>query len=149
MLGIKVKEIQKVVGKIRASENRLEVRKIGRATVIDNTFSSNMAGFEKMIDSFEKLKGKKVLVTPGIVELGKESSSVHQILGKKAAEVFDEIILVGESNRTRSLQVGIGRCKKKTKMWFLEDFANYWATVEKLGKKYDWIVLENDLPENY
>lgn len=149
MFGIKVSQIKKSVAEIKPAKNRLEIKKMGRAWVIDNTYSSNEEGFEKLTEDMRKMRGKKVLVTPGIVELGKETKSVHQILGKMAGEVFDEVVLVGESDRTRSLQVGIGRSKKKTKMWFLENFADYWSTVEKLSRKYKWIVLENDLPENY
>jgi len=149
MLKIPVDKIKIAVAKIQATKNRLEVKRIGRAIVIDNTFSSNVTGFEKAIIDFGKLKGKRLLITPGIVELGKETKSTHQLLGKKAADVFDEIILVGESDRTRSLQVGIGRSSTKTKVWFLEDFSKYWQTVKKLAKKYDWILLENDVSENY
>lgn len=149
MLGVPMRNIKKAVGNIKATKNRLEVKRIGRAIVVDNTFSSNVEGFEKMVNDLAKLKGKKVLVTPGIVELGRETKSIHQILGKKAADVFDEIVLVGESDRTRSLQVGIGRSKHKTNMWFLKNFEGYWDRVNELAKKYKWIVLENDLPENY
>jgi len=149
MLGIEIKQIKRAVTDLKPAKNRLEIKKMGKAWVIDNTYSSNEEGFKRLIADIKKVRGVKALITPGIVELGKETKSVHQILGKMAADVFDEIVLVGESDRTRSFQVGIGRSNKKTKMWFLEDFADYWVTVEKLAKKYKWILLENDLPENY
>jgi len=149
ILGVKMDKIKKGIEKIGAVKNRLEIKKIGKATVIDNTYSSNQEGFLRLIADLKKIKGTKALVTPGIVELGRETKSVHQIVGKRAGEVFDEIVLVKESEMTRSLQVGLGRAKKRNKVWFLEDFAKYWLTVQKLSEKYDWVVLENDLPENY
>ncbi len=149
MLGVDNKIIQQTVANIRPVKNRLEVKKMGKATLIDNTYSSNEIGFRSLLGDLSGLKGRKVLVTPGIVELGKLTRSVHQRLGRIAGEVFDEVVMVGESDRTRSLQVGIGKAKAKTKVWFLEDFSLYWPTVNKLSEKYDWIVLENDLPENY
>ena len=149
MLGVDKKIIQKGVMDIRPVKNRLELKKIGKATIVDNTYSSNEAGFRTLLNDLSKLEGKKVLVTPGIVELGKLTKSIHQRLGRIVGDMFDEVVLVGESERTRSLQVGIGKARAKTKVWFMEEFSNYWPTVYKLSEKYDWVVLENDLPENY
>ena len=100
---------------------------------------------EKMIGDMKEAGGKKALVTPGILGIKRETKSVHQLLGKKAGDIFDEVVLVKESEMTRSMRVGVGRSKTKTKLWFLEDESKYQKTINKLANKYDWVVMEGDL----
>lgn len=65
------------------------------AKIIDDSFSANPDGFFAALDLLVRLgeNKRRILVTPGIIELGQESKSFHQSLGEKAAAVCDEIIV--------------------------------------------------------
>ena len=144
MMKVPEKIISQQVGQITPSPHRLELKKINQATLIDNAFSSNEDGFTSLISDLSKLPGKKVLITPGIVELGLRTVEVHQRIGGLASKVFDKFILVGKSIRTLSLEQGI----KKT-VSFIPNSTNLWPLIEELSQDYDWILIENDLPDNF
>lgn len=70
------------------------------ARVIDDGDTSNPKGFEAMINLAKKMKAdKKILITPGIVDLGKESSQIHTELATKAKKSFSKVVFVGDSGQ--------------------------------------------------
>ena len=146
ILGIDPRVIQNAVRDISPSPHRLELIKIGDATLIDNAYSSNEMGFSKIISDLKGLPGKKALITPGIIELGSHTATIHKRIGAEAAVVFDQIVLVGRSERTENLARGIAG---KVKVDYLENNSSVWPTIDSLSRKYDWILLENDLPDNF
>ena len=146
ILGIDPTAIQNIVRDITPSPHRLELVKIGAAILIDNAYSSNEMGFSKIISDLKGLPGKKALITPGIIELGTHTAAIHERIGVLAAEVFDQIVLVGRSERTENLASGIAG---KVKVDYLENNSSVWPTIDAFSRKYDWILLENDLPDNF
>ncbi|KKS32479.1 MAG: UDP-N-acetylmuramoyl-tripeptide-D-alanyl-D-alanine ligase [Candidatus Collierbacteria bacterium GW2011_GWA1_42_60] len=145
LLKVPLEKIKGSVASLKPSPHRLDLKRINRATLIDNAFSSNEEGFTAILNDLKNLKGKKVLLTPGIIELGPKMASVHQKLGQLAAPVFDHIILVGQSERTKNFEIGVGNTQKIS---YLNNATNLWPIIQDLSKKYDWILLENDLPDN-
>lgn len=141
--------ITKALTTLKPAPNRLEIKTINQATVIDNTYSSNVEGFTSIINDLKPLKGKKALISPGIVELGDQTVPVHTQIGKQAATVFDTIILVGQSSRTQALEKAIRYTHPSTTITYLTSPSDYWPTVRTLSQTHSWILLENDLPDNY
>ncbi len=146
ILGIDPTAIQNTVRDITPSPHRLELVKIGAAALIDNAYSSNEMGFTKIISDLKGLPGKKALITPGIIELGIHTAAIHERIGAEAAAVFDQIVLVGRSERTENLARGIAG---RVKVDYLENNSSVWPTIDAFSRKYDWILLENDLPDNF
>lgn len=146
MLGVPPETITQAAKNITPSPHRLELTKVGSATLIDNAYSSNEMGFTKIIADLKSLPGKKALITPGIVELGTHTGTIHEKIGGEASEVFDQIILVGRSERTENLARGIAG---KVKVDYLPNNSSVWPTIDALARTYDWILLENDLPDNF
>jgi UDP-N-acetylmuramoyl-tripeptide--D-alanyl-D-alanine ligase len=132
------------------SPHRLELSTLHQATLVDNTYSGNVDSFLTMIEDLKQVKGKKALVTPGLVELGQEEESLHRLLGQKAAEVYDAVVLVGESAKSMAIREGLRQARYPGDLQVIENnYTTYWAEVHRLAKLYDWVVLENDLPERY
>lgn len=70
------------------------------ARVVDDGDTSNPKGFSAMIKLAKVLKAtKKVLVTPGIVDLGNDSKEIHLQLAQKSKKVFDQVVYVGDAGR--------------------------------------------------
>ena len=149
ILKIPIKTIQSSVASIKPAPHRLEIIHLNQAAIIDNTYSSNELGFTQIINDLKNVKGKKAIITPGLVELGSQSDSIHRHLGRLAASAFDTIILVGKASRTKSLAAGITAAKHQPTVDYLTDHRQYWPKVRDLSKNHHWILLENDLPENY
>lgn len=149
ILNIPLATITNSVKNLAQTPNRLEIKHLHQATIIDNTYSSNVTGFTQLIADLKHIPGRKAILTPGIVELGSITKKTHLSLGKDIAKVFDYITLIGHSTRTSSLEKGIKSINPQAHITYLDNHHDYWATVDKLSLDYQWIVLENDLPENY
>lgn len=146
-LGVSEPILKKI--KIRPTKNRFEMTtdRYGMA-VIDDSFSSNDKGFESAIDYLSKQKKYfRILVTPGLVELGEQSNQIHEELGGKLVGKADLVILVGHSDRTLSLEKGIAR---KLEVRHIEKTLDFMPLVKSLKlKKEPLVLLENDITENY
>lgn len=147
ILGLDPEYITKQISKLNPFPNRNQLKIFASSTIVDNTYSTNEEGFKETIKTAQLLTGKKALVTPGIVELGSQETSIHQLLGELSSGVFDKIVLVGKNNRTKSFAGGV--INKKSIEYIDDNRQNYKTSVEQLLKKYDWIFLENDLTQNY
>src|SRR6266404_3181464 len=144
-LGMSEKEIMEAIKNLKPFENRNVLIQSGKAAIVNNTYSSNIQSFVELIETAKTIKGKKALVTPGIVELGSLELEVHKDLGKKLNNIFDKVVLVGKNGRTNSLAKGL-----ETKYEFINDNRKeYFDKIEELKKNYSWIFLENDVTENY
>jgi len=146
-LGITLSLLQERAKILKPFPNRLTVRQAGKSTIVDNTYSSNILSFQETIRTAKSLGGSKVIITPGLVELGSKTKSIHQTLGNNLNGVFDKIILVGKNKRTKSLISGL---PKNANVETIEDSrTEYFKKVSSLTNKYDWIFLENDISQNY
>ena len=147
MLGLSPEYIANQIKKLKPFANRLVLLRDKNSTVVDNTYNSNPAGFAETINTAKLVAGKKVLVTPGLVELGAKSSQFHEELGKSARGVFDEVILVGKNKRTLAFQNGLG---KNAHVEFIKDTREEYANkINELKENFNWVFLENDVTENY
>lgn len=137
------------LNKIREPKNRFEMttERYGM-TVIDDSFSSNEVGFVDAISYLGKqIQYTRILVTPGLVELGSESSKIHEQLGKGVIGNADYLILVGKNERTKSLEKGVG---KVMPVIYIDKTLDFMQSVKNLKlKKEPMVLLENDVPENY
>jgi UDP-N-acetylmuramoyl-tripeptide--D-alanyl-D-alanine ligase len=144
-LGIDDATVLKALKKLMPTEHRLEVReRADGVTIIDDAYSSNVAGFKVALDFLDSYKDRfKVLVTPGIVELGSSTKKIHAELGVLADGLCDLVLLVGKSVRTDALAGSIA----PSKIVYMDSIKELEA---QLGKLINPVVLiENDLPENY
>lgn len=144
ILKIKPSTIQSAISKLKSSPHRLQLLSLNKATIIDNAFSSNAHGFELLIRDLKKIKGKKALITPGIIELGSATNSIHQNLGQLAKGVFDSIYLIGKSDRTTNFEKGVNQPAN-----YLPNNTQIAPLIDKLSTNHDWILIENDLADNY
>jgi UDP-N-acetylmuramoyl-tripeptide--D-alanyl-D-alanine ligase len=144
-LGILLPQIEKTAAGLQPVPHRLETKHVGDAIFIDDAYSANPTGFHEALNFLAGFPGKKILATPGIVELGDKTAQIHKNLGKEADALCDAVILIGRSNRTKGIEAGL----HKIKPIYIDSVRELWPTVEKLGFDSPVVLLENDLPENY
>ncbi len=125
-------------------DHRLKVIKRGEnLTIIDDAYSANVTGFEMAIKFMQKFPGYKIVVTPGITELGPQTSEIHILLGKLIDQVSDMVVLVGKNERTESLSQSLGQSKFE----FVDSVGQWRQFVDPHRKTV--LLFENDLPDNY
>jgi UDP-N-acetylmuramoyl-tripeptide--D-alanyl-D-alanine ligase len=125
-LGMSISEIQEAVSKIKVESDYLIQKLEGpRGSVfIDDRYSANptgtIAALEYLEDAYPRCK--KILVFPGIVELGKDSENIHQRIWKKADDVCDLVYIVQKDNRVIHNINQIKNEYKKSRFVFNDDF---------------------------
>ena len=128
--------------------NRLEVRLMGDFVQINDAYNSNPVGFAAALEVLKELPGKrKILVTPGMIELGKEQQSENAKAAELAAGVCDLVMLVGKENLT-ALKQGLERggfASEKIRLFNSRDNALHALAQDR--REGDVVLLENDLPD--
>ncbi len=149
-LGISLKELRLPLRRIEPVPHRLQLIERGAVTIIDDAFNSNPIGSKAAVETLRMFSGIRILITPGMVELGDMEEEYNKRFGKYASSCCDYIILIGEKH-TRPIYNGAvlaGFSKDRIKIFEnIEEGINYAYTIEDTGHKY--ILLENDLPDNY
>ena len=154
-LGTPLHELGPRIAALQPVEHRLQlIQGAGGVTIIDDAFNSNPAGAAAAIgvlaDLDETNSGRKVVVTPGMVELGDRQYEENVILGQAAAMVADHLIVVGKLNRealVTGAQQGVNARAQVIVVDTLDDATQKLAEL-KLGPG-DWVLFENDLPDHY
>jgi UDP-N-acetylmuramoyl-tripeptide--D-alanyl-D-alanine ligase len=165
-LGIAPEVVLAVIRNVKTEANRLELVKTdlqGLAPILNGSkreskivrlndaFNSNPVGFKSALEVLHELPGKrKILVTPGMIELGDRQVTENESAGKEAASICDYVVVVGETNKESLLKGlstgGMQNDKIQTQPSMKE-------ALSFLAAKYcddgDIVLIENDLPDLY
>ena len=145
--GININQLQSAVKSVKPIEHRLELKKNGDIYYIDDAYNSNPVGSKMALDVLNLMPGKKIIVTPGMIELGSIEDEENTIFGENIADVCDEVILIGDK-QTKAIQKGLKNKKYDEKhIYILEDVIDAFDLIKKLKAKDTYVLLENDLPD--
>ena len=139
------------VRRIEPVPHRLELKKHGNVTILDDAFNANPAGAKAALDTLAMFEGAvKILVTPGMVELGDREDALNEAFGAQAAAVCDYIILVGEK-QTEAIKKGVlGAGFDSGNLFVKPGFNDASRLMYELDAGREKVILlENDLPDNY
>lgn len=142
-------EIKKAVKKIKPVEHRLELKNMGGILALDDSFNSNPEGSKAAIDTLCMFKDKyKVMVTPGMIELGEKTDELNKKLGEYAT-VLDYVILVGDVT-TKKIEEGMKE-KGYSNYIVVKDLYEAFRKLEELQVSNTNLLalFENDLPDSY
>ena len=146
-LGISLKEMVYPVRLIKTVEHRLQLLPNG---YIDDAYNSNPAGFRSALDTLAAFNAQRVLVTPGMVELGDRQDALNRELGEYAATRCDWAVLVG-LKQAPPLQEGLlagGFPQERIYVAAtLQEGLNFVNNLPREGERI--VLLENDLPDNF
>ncbi len=148
-LGIPLPAIITALKSVPQIPHRLEVSKLpGNVTLIDDAYNSNPLGFRSALELLGtlKIRGRAILVTPGIVELGTSHDEIHKQLGLAAADICDIIIAVSPKRIPSFVEAA--KSKGKPVETF-DTFQEAQAWLDRNKRDGDIILLENDLPDLY
>ena len=134
------------------TKHRLEVKRFaGGPTIIDDAYNSNPAGFTAALEVLDLLgttnKGRRILITPGMTELGSLHTDEHRRLGALAAAKVDWIIAV-RPERIEAFIEGVQNTGNSLRLDRVPTLAAARALLNDLTEA-DVVLYENDLPELY
>ena len=150
-LGLTPEEIKVGAKYIRPVPHRLELKQNPNGSIIiDDAYNSNIRGATMALEVLKAFENRKrILITPGIVELGDKSIEINQELGRKAAESSDFIILVG-ANQTVPIFNGIReKDYPESQVFIAQNLQEALSKMNSILTSDSVVLLENDLPDNY
>lgn len=150
-LGISPERVVAALRTVPQVKHRLELLPQADGTVyIDDAYNSNPRGFAAALDFLALMgaaqKGRRILVTPGILELGDKNDEIHKALGEKAAQIAD-IVLVVRADKIPSFGEGFKARAPEKELHLVASFKEAREWLASNVKAPDVVLLENDLPD--
>ena len=128
--------------------NRLTIKNKDNITILDDSYNSNYNGFKEALSILGKCEGKRFLLTPGIVELGKYKRLVYEKLVEHIIDNVDVVILVGYY-QTKTLYKLLKN--KKIDVFVTNNFNRGYDIFMEMKRNIDKcsLLIENDIPDLY
>ncbi len=148
-LGMNNEEIIRGIAKITEKQSAFTILKSKSGiNIIDSTYSANPDGVMADLDYLKLFPGKKIIIMPCLIELGKEARTVHEKIGQKIAEVCQFAVITAEEY-FKEIKNGAISNNMQTENLISSEDANFIA--EKIGffaKADDSILLEGRISES-
>ena len=128
--------------------NRLEVKQEGSHVQINDAYNSNPDGFAAALEVLADMPGKRrILMTPGMIELGTEQDVENQRIAELAAKICDLVFIVGTVNR-QALLSGLRKGGfDESKVTLFESRSAAFEALARVRQEGDIVLIENDLPD--
>lgn len=94
-LGLSDEQIQEGLSTLKAVDHRLQRIDAGGKVILDDSFNGNIDGMMASFDLASTYEGRKVVITPGLVEV---DDALNVQVAQRANEVFDVIVVTGDLN---------------------------------------------------
>lgn len=149
--GMNMREIGMRVRALKPAESRLTQQVTASGiTIINDAYSANPEG---VVSALRVLglhdTGRRVLITPGMVELGTLQETENYKLGQLSATYATDIILVGRG-QTRPIYDGLQNVNfDESRLQVVDELRQAMAWIEQNLKAGDTVLFLNDLPDTY
>ncbi len=144
-LGVDEQKLIDAVKNLPFTPHRLELIK-SHINILDDSYNCSQSSAREAIEVLKNFDGKKMVVTPGIIEGGKMQYHINFKLGKML-NICDYVIIVGNTNR-QAIFDGLNCAGYKKKVLFVKDLEQS-KTYFNLLNCNDTLLLLNDLPDDY
>ncbi|WP_240332032.1 Mur ligase family protein [Sulfurospirillum tamanense] len=136
--GLSFEHIAQQIASLEPVPHRLCRMDAGGKIILDDSFNGNFEGMRASYELVRQHQGRKVLVTPGIIESTKEENIA---LAEVMNEVFDVVMVTGQVNATTLMAV-----LKKPQVHLLKDKSQMEPLLATHTRAGDLILFSNDAP---
>ncbi|MDE7025255.1 MAG: UDP-N-acetylmuramoyl-tripeptide--D-alanyl-D-alanine ligase [Paramuribaculum sp.] len=150
-LEVSMEQIARAVEHIEPVEHRLSVKRTpGGVTILDDAYNSNPSGSAMAMEVLGAMtNGKRIVVTPGMIELGERQYELNRELGVNIAKNVDVAIVVGEYNRDAIVEGIENAGIQPPKVVTVDSFAAAQQELAAMLQSGDTVLYENDLPDTF
>ena len=138
------------IERIQSIGHRLElVPNNKNIIIIDDSYNANEEGIKAAMEVLDSFKGRKIVLTPGLVELGKVEGVVNYEFGKMLVNHADKVIVVGKHNGEMIIRGLLEGGMPKENISFAKTLNKANEKLNEMLIEGDVVLFENDLPDNY
>lgn len=150
-LGMDKEKIKYAVERIEQVEHRLSMKRTaGGITIIDDAYNSNPIGSAMALEVLASMtSGKRIVITPGMIELGDDQEALNRKLGEEIAKSADVAFVVGEYNREAIVDGLKAGGMPEDGIRISDTFAQAQSAMLAMAKPGDTVLYENDLPDTF
>ena len=149
-VGLTPEEIAKGINRLQSVGHRLElVPNNKKIVIIDDSYNCNEDGAKAAMEVLDTFKGRKIVVTPGLVELGKMENVVNLSFGTLLAAHADKVIVIGKHNAEMIINGLTAGGMDKADISFAKNLNKGNEILNGMLAEGDVVLFENDLPDNY
>jgi UDP-N-acetylmuramoyl-tripeptide--D-alanyl-D-alanine ligase len=148
--GLNKGQIKAGVAATKPFEHRMEPYQLGGAWIIDDTYNGNIDGIRAGTRLLKDLSAeRKIYVTPGLVDQGRESAKIHQDMGHLIADAKPDMVVLMQHSVTGDIQRGLEAAGYKGELLLENDPLNFYQNLQLFVANGDLVMLQNDWPDNY
>lgn len=150
-LGMSLSHIAERVRTLEAAEHRLRVNRLANGVLIlDDAYSANPVGARSALEALALHQaGRRIVITPGMVELGPLQYEENYKLGQALTETASDIVLVG-IEQTQALQAGVKATSfDPARLLVVDTFDEARRWFQGQVGPGDAVLFLNDLPDTY
>jgi len=149
-IGMTPEEIAIGINRIQSIGHRLElVPNNKNIVIIDNSYNLSESGVDACLEVLDLFEGRKIVLTPGLVELGIKENVANLEFGRKLASHTDKVIVIGKHNAEMLINGLLDAGKEKENIIFAPTLKKGNEELNKIMKEGDVVLFANDLPDNY
>lgn len=149
-LGLSLKQIAHGVSRLQPIKSRLElIASPNNFTIINDAFNSNPVSSKAALKVLSQFPKRRIIITPGMVELGAQETQYNQEFGRTIATAADVAIIVGKK---RALPIIAGLREAgfpEENIHRVDSLDASTALLRTFVRKEDTVLYENDLPDHY
>jgi len=150
-LEVDLNNISYAIKKLIPVQHRMEIKKNNNGiTIIDDAFNSNPIGAKMALSVLKNIEGdRKIIITPGMIELGEKHDFYNQDFGKQISEVCDYVILVGKKITQPIFKGLTENGYNHNNVYIAKNLKDATLHINTFIKSGDVVLYENDLPDTY
>ena len=149
-LGMTLRQIARGIARLQPVEHRLQlIPKPGGVTIIDDAFNSNPHGASAALEVLRNFPGRRIIITPGMVELGDQETVYNRNFGEEMASSADICVLVGPKHTSPIREGLISKGFPEEQIHTVRSLQEAAEVLGRIEQSGDTVLFENDLPDNY
>ena len=149
-LGLTDEQIEKGIAHTMPFEHRMQPYELDGAWIIDDTYNGNIEGIRAGTKLLAELPAKrKIYITPGLVDQGREAASVHQQMGELIAAAQPDTVVLMENSATLDISKGLQDAGFAGELLVENNPLDFYTNINTFVASGDVVLMQNDWTDNY
>jgi len=149
-LGLSDKQVEEGIKQAEVYEHRMQPYQLNGAWIIDDTYNGNLEGIRAGTALLKELEGRrKIYVTPGLVDQGKDTKKIHEEVGRLIAGASPDIVVLMENSITDYIESGLKQAKYRGLVQRQPDPLAFYSNLSSFVASGDIALMQNDWTDNY